>query len=310
MLIFIYLFLGIVLLYYGAEWLIKGACSIALNLRISQLIIGLTVVAFGTSAPELVVSLKASVSAYGDIAIGNVIGSNIANICLILGIASIISPIKIQKQILNFDLLFCIIISIVLWIFIFFDAFLGRLEGIFLVGIFLIYIFLLWKKSLKEENLIQIPEELSNIRSSNLVSFFLVFLGIISLVGGGYFFVEGAVKLARLMKISEAVIGLTIVAVGTSLPELAASVVAAIKKKDDISVGNIVGSNIFNICLILGLSSIISPIKVKDIGGSDFFFMLFSVIILYPIMLTGNIISRREGGFLLLVYVVYIIFLF
>lgn len=302
----IYLVIGFILLYYGADWLIKGACSIAFALRISQLIVGLTVVSYGTSAPELIVSLKAAIGGYGDISLGNIIGSNIANICLVLGLSAMINPLKIQKQILNFDILYCIAVSVILYFFLYFDQLIGRFEGLFFVLLLIFYLYLLWRKSLKERGIVQIPDELNKLSFSPIKSVFLLLVGMSALVGGGHFFVEGAVKTARLFGLSDALIGLTVVAVGTSLPELAASLVASIKKKDDISVGNIIGSNIFNICLIVGLTSFITPIHSKDISGQDFVFMLGSVIILYPIMWTGRKITRAEGFFLFTIYVVYI----
>ncbi len=305
--IIIYLAIGFVLLYFGAEWLVKGACNIAFILRISQLIVGLTVVSFGTSAPELIVSLKAGISGHGDISIGNVVGSNIVNICFILGLAAMINPLRIDDQILKFDLIVCIAASIVFWIFIL-DGVVSRAEGFVLFAMLLAYVTLLLRISLKDKEKLEPSGAGAETKVGHSVpkSMLLLVAGLAALVGGAHLFVEGAVKLAKLLKVSEAVIGLTVVAVGTSLPELAASVVAAVKKKDDISVGNIIGSNIFNICCIIGLVSMIAPIEAKGVNSMDFAFMLGSALVLFPIMFTGKIITRLEGLFLVIIYVVYV----
>ncbi len=305
--IIIYLVVGLALLYFGAEWLVKGACNIAFILRISQLIVGLTVVAFGTSAPELIVSLKAGIGGHGDISIGNVVGSNIANICFILGLAAMINPLKIDMQILKFDLIVCIAASIAFWVFIL-DGAVSRAEGVVLFAMLLAYVKLLIRISLKDKAKLGSSGAGAETKVGHSVpkSMFLLVAGLAALVGGAHLFVEGAVKLAKLLNVGEAVIGLTVVAVGTSLPELAASVVAAVKKKDDISVGNIIGSNIFNICCIIGIVAMIGPIEAREVSFMDFAFMLGSALVLFPIMLTGRIITRLEGLFLVVIYVVYV----
>lgn len=309
---------GIVLLYYGAEFLIKGGVSIALKFKVSSLVIGLTLVAFGTSAPEFVVSLQAALTNHGDISIGNVIGSNICNIALILGLCSIISPLKVNPSVLKFDGILMIVASCLLAFFYWLNSGVNRLEGALLfVGLLGFIAWSFYTSRKEEKTALDNSKEDANAalpNDSKIYSYFVSILfvvgGLAALVIGANLFVNSAVYVAKICNISDAVIGLTIVAVGTSLPELATSLVAAIKHEEDIAIGNVIGSNIFNILGILGVAPLISPIKTTNISWVDMGVMIGIAIILYPMMKTQHKISRVEGGILLVCYVGYIFWLF
>ena len=307
---------GIVFLYYGAEFLIKGGVSIALKFKVSSLVIGLTLVAFGTSAPEFVVSLQAALTNHGDISIGNVVGSNICNIALILGLCAVISPLKVNPSILKFDGILIIVVSCLLALFYWLTSGVNRIEGAILFLGLLGYI--AWsfyssrkaeKVALEGQNKEVLAEENKQIYSF-VVSTIFVVVGLGALVIGANLFVNSAVYIAKICNISDAVIGLTIVAVGTSLPELATSLVAAIKHEEDIAIGNVIGSNIFNILGILGIAPLVSPIKTTNISWVDMSVMIALAVILYPMMKTRHTISRVEGGILLVIYIGYVFWLF
>ena len=300
---------GLVLLYYGAEFLVKGGVRIAARLKISPLVVGLTLVAFATSAPELVVSVDSALKGFGNISIGNVVGSNICNIAMILGVCAMITPLNVNKQLFRIDVPLMILSAVVLAVFCVFTGGLNRWQGIlFFAGI----IFYTWfsiycaRKSEKQN-----PEyEKTADNSGNLlVAVLLVAVGLGALVGGAKLFVNSAVYLAKLCRISDAVIGLTVVAVGTSLPELATSVVAAIKGEKDIAIGNVVGSNIFNILAICGITPLIVPVHAPGISKVDLAVMIFVSVLLYPMMKSQMSISRKEGVCLFLIYVGYTVYL-
>lgn len=306
---------GIALLYYGAEFLIKGGVSIALKLKISALVIGLTLVAFGTSFPELVVSIDASLKGSGDISIGNVTGSNICNIALILGLSALIAPLPVHKQLLKLDVWLMLGSSILLAIFHYFTKGVNRWQGgIFFAGVMTYTLWSIYAGRKAEANKSDAEKAAENDAVGKIIPLYLsvifVIGGLAALICGAKCFVNAAVFIAKAAGISEAVIGLTIVAVGTSLPELATSVVAAIKGEQDIAIGNVVGSNIFNILCILGIAPLIAPIKSAGISMVDMLTMIAVSLALIPIMLTGMKISRKEGGFLLLVYIGYTLYLF
>ena len=278
---------GIALLYYGAEWLIKGGVSIALKMKVSTLVIGLTLVAFGTSMPEFVVSTDAAIkgahgiAGAGDISIGNVVGSNICNIALILGLCAVIRPLPVNKQFLKTDVWWMLGSAIILTVFHFFNQGLGRWAGaFFLLGI-IAFTYLSYRSGRKLE-----------LEKSE------------ALIGGGKLFVTAAVSIAQLMGISEAVIGLTIVAVGTSMPELATSVVATIKGENDIAIANVVGSNIFNILGILGVAPLIAPIKSAGISMVDMYMMLGVSVLLIAFMKPLKL-NRWMGASFLIIYAAY-----
>lgn len=304
MIIALLILLGFVLLYYGAEFLVKGASSLAASLGVPPLVIGLTVVAFGTSMPELLVSLSAGLSGKGDIAIGNAVGSNIFNIALILGLAAVFNPLKVKMQLIKFDVPVMIVASVgLLWILR--DKVIDRAEGILLFALFLGYIgYTLYMALRTKQSSEEYEEEFSADKSVKgfIIQGIMIVGGLGLLVGGSKALVMGAVDLAKLFGVSEAIIGLTIVAAGTSLPELATSVIAACKKEADISIGNIVGSNIFNILCILGASSMITPLQAQGITALDIYVMAGLSVITLPLMWTGFTITRKEGTLLLALY--------
>jgi cation:H+ antiporter len=303
---------GIALVIYGANWLIDGAASIAHRLGISDLVIGLTIVAFGTSAPELVVSVLSAIQGVSDIAIGNILGSNIANILLILGITAIIFPLKIQMSSKWKEIPFSFLAVVVIAVLsndIFLESsantgnFLSRADGIILLlflMIFLVYTFEMSRNKSDDEPFVK--------EISVLKSLFLIALGITGLFFGGKYLVEGAVGTAKAFGMSERVIGLTIVAVGTSVPELVTSVLAALKRNADIAVGNVLGSNILNIFLVLGVTSVINPLEFIKESNFDILVVAIATLLLFvaTLIFGANVIRRREGILFVLLYISYI----
>lgn len=303
--------LGLVLLYFGAEWLVKGSASLALRLGLSSLVVGLTVVAYGTSMPELVVSLKAAMAGQSQMAIGNVVGSNIFNVAMILGVAALIFPIRIQFQLIRFDVPLMIGVSI-LAIFFLRNGYLGRVEaGILAAGIVIYTVgsLIYAKRKAPAAVRAEFDEAVPAVQGSLLADIGFIIGGMVVLIFGSRFLVDGCIGLARGFGISEAVIGLTIVAAGTSTPELAATVVAATKREADIAVGNIVGSNLYNLLCILGITGLVHPLEVGGVTWIDFGVMLGVSVLLLPFMLTGFVLKRWEGGVLLAIYVGYIAWL-
>lgn len=303
MLTALYLITGILLLYAGAETLVRGGASLALRMGISPLVVGLTVISFGTSAPELVVSFKAAMDHDSAIALGNVIGSNIANIALVLGLAAVIRPISVQRQVVRREipimLLASLILCAMLW-----NGRLNRVEGALLFGALIAYTVFSVRLSRKEER--SASDELPAQTTSTPRSIALVVLGLALLVPGSHIFVLGAVTLAEYFGVSAFVIGLTVVAIGTSLPEIATSVVAAFKGEGDMAVGNAVGSNIFNIFCILGLSALVFEIEGNGVSWLDLGAMVAVALVSLPIMHSGFRITRMEGAGLLLAYAAYL----
>lgn len=302
--------IGLVLLYYGAEWLVGGGASLAVKAGVTPLVVGLTVVAFGTSCPELVVSVDAALGHHGEISIGNVVGSNIFNIAFILGLSAMIRPLKVQMQLIRFDTPIMIAAS-VLFIIFFLDKTISRMEALILFAGVLAYtvsVVRMARKEVKKNRDDGIAGDV-HVEYCLEVCVFFIIAGLTALVVGARVFVEGSVMIAQNFKISEAVIGLTIVAAGTSLPELATSVVAAAKKQSDISIGNIVGSNIFNILFIIGIAGIISPIYAPGISSVDLGMMLATAVLLFPLMRTGFVINRIEGFALVSIYLGYLWYL-
>jgi cation:H+ antiporter len=292
---------GLTLLYYGAEWLVKGGSAIAVRCKVPPLIIGLTLVAFGTSAPELFVSLDAALAGKGDIAVGNVVGSNICNILLILGLSALISPLGVNKVLFRRDVPLMILSSLFITVLCFIQGGIGRVAGMILFAGIVIYTVVGIIEGRHEVSQDAPPE----VSISKVMSVVAVVAGLGALVLGARLLIKAAIFMATSLGVPDSVIALTVVAIGTSLPELATSVVAAIKGEADIAIGNVVGSNIFNILCILGLSSIVSPIQCVGIDAVDFIVMTLTAVVLWPIMKTGLRISRMEGAFLLLSYVVY-----
>lgn len=307
-----YLAVGFVLLYAGGEGLVRGAGSVAVRLGMSPLFIGMTVVAFATSAPEMAVSLQAAFEGVDDLAIGNVVGSNIANIGLILGIAALIRPAEIHMRLLRLDLPWLIFVSALLLAFLF-DGRISRPAGaVFLCGLVL---FLYWniqvaRREQEEERVRQEFERSApHGRAKAALDWLLIGGGLVSLVLGGAAFVRGGVSLAESLGVSSALIALTVVAIGTSLPELATSVVASIRGDADISVGNIVGSNFFNILAILGLTAVLFPLDRGGITMVDLTVMLIFAMVLVPLVMVRQRIGRPEGLVLLAGYGAYITWL-
>lgn len=307
--ILLYILGGLTGLFLGGEGLIRGSSSLAIRVGISPLVVGLTVVAFGTSSPELLVSLKAAIMGSSSIALGNVIGSNIANIALILGLSAVITPIEVHANVIKREIPIMIVVSLLL-IFFLLDGTLGFIEGLIFIILLIAYTVVNILLSLKENK--EIEKEFEEGLKSRLnipLAILFIIVGLVFLFFGADLFLKGAVSLAKMFNVSDAIIGLTIVAVGTSLPELFTSIVATIKKESDIAVGNVVGSNIFNILSILGISAIIVPISSSQISIFDLGAMLAAALILLPLSYTGFRISRLEGLLLLIGYFAYIFLL-
>jgi len=308
--IILYLMGGVILLFIGAEGLIRGSSNLAIKIGITPLVVGLTVVAFGTSAPELVVSLKAALMGNSSISLGNVVGSNIANIALILGIAALIKPLDVHADVIRREIPIMIGITVLLLLLLI-DGELGFVDGVILVIGLIIYLTFSVLIARKEKNH-EVAAEFKDGLKRNLgitISVILVIVGFGLLILGANLFVQSAVAIAKIFGFSDVVIGLTIVALGTSLPELITSIVASYKKESDIGIGNVVGSNVFNILGILGITALIIPISTVGISYIDLGVMLVAAIILLPLSRTGFTITRLEGAVLFLGYAGYIYYL-
>lgn len=301
---------GLVLLYYGAEGLVRGSAALALHFGVRPLVVGLTVVAFGTSSPELVVSLQAAMSHSGAIAVGNVVGSNICNIALILGLSALIRPMQVQSQLLRQDVPLMIFTSLLL-VLLLANSYLGRLEGAVLFTGILIYIALNIWKSRRDHTRSRPDKDMAASASLRFYGQHGLFVvgGLALLIVGADLLVDGAVALAEMAGLSKAVIGLTIIAIGTSLPELATSLIAAIRQEGDIAIGNVIGSNVFNILAILGLSSLVAPLQSGGVGMTDLVVMTAFSVLIMPLMRTGFRLCRLEGALLLLLYAGYVYYL-
>jgi len=305
----ILLLFGFILLVKCADFLVEGASSLALSFKISQMVVGLTIVAFGTSAPELIVNVFASIKGSSDITIGNVVGSNIVNILVILGISAIIKPLHTHKNTVWREIPFSLIAVIAMLIMMNDNLFnagndmVSRGDGALLLLFFII--FLSYVYAISKNDSIQ-PMEIKYLPTSKSIIFIII--GIIGLFIGGKLIVDSAIEIARIFNISEAIIGFTIVAIGTSLPELATSVVAAKKGNSDIAIGNVVGSNIFNIFFVLGISALINPIAFNSHLNIDIIVLLIVTLVLFFTMFTGKkrILERWEGIILVICYVLYL----
>jgi cation:H+ antiporter len=312
----LYCLVGFVLLYFGAEWLVKGSSSLARSLGVTPIVIGLTVVAFGTSAPELVVSLISSIKGKSMIAVGNVIGSNICNIALVLGLSAVLNPIKSDPTVVRRDIPIMLAISLYLLI-LTYNSTLGRIEGATLFIGIILYTFMNYYLAKKETaGVAEIESELEEIGfvESRAKQLLLIGAGIAGVVGGAQVVVNNAVIIMTILGVSEKFIGLTIVAFGTSLPELATSVVAAMRGEMDISIGNLVGSNVFNIMSVLGAASLVRPIPIP--GGFiesglwiDYLVMMFTSALPWFMMRKNFTVKRVDGIILLLCYGGYLTYL-
>lgn len=315
--IYILFFIGFLLLIKGADVLVDGASSLAKRFSIPPLVIGLTIVAFGTSAPEFIVNILASINGNTDIAIGNILGSNIANILLILGISAVIYPLQVKKGTVWKEIPFAFLAVIVLALMandIFIDngsfSALTRIDGLILISFFIIFLYYIFSIS-KAKSTDVVDTTPHHYAYSLSRSFLMIGGGLVGLVVGGKLIVNGAVVFATDLGVSQALIGLTIVAVGTSLPELATSVVAAYKKDVDIAVGNVVGSNIFNVFWILGTSAIIRPLPFSPMLVGDVFVTVIATLLLFIFLFVGkrHILERWQGGCFIILYVGYIVYL-
>lgn len=296
--------ISLVVLYFGAEWLVGGASSLAARLNISPLIIGLTIVSMGTSAPELVVSIKAAMAGQSALSIGNVLGSNLFNIALILGVSALIVPLTVKRQLLKVDVP-VMVGATLLFLIMFIDGKLSFTESLILIILFVGYMVYLFIVSLKNKDSNEENTAMIRIYKHWMLDVVLIALGLVGLIYGSDLLVKNAIIIAQKLGMSEAMIGLTIVAAGTSIPELATSLVAAVRKQSDIAIGNAVGSNTFNLLLILGTAGVIYPIETPDINIVDSLFMLGISALLWVFMKIGTKINRVQGMIFLLAYVGY-----
>ncbi len=315
---YVWLLSGLVLLVWGGEWLVRGASRLASSFGITPLIIGVTIVAFGTSMPEMVVSTKAAWAGQPDIALGNVLGSNIFNVLLILGLCALVAPLVVAQQLVRVDVPIMIGVSLLAWL-LAADNHLGRLDGALLLAGIVAYTIMAIRKSRRESALVaqEYAQEFgvpANDRpaKSRLVNIGFILGGLVLLVLGAGWLVESSVTIARQLGVSELVIGLTIVAAGTSLPEVATSVIATMRGERDIAIGNVIGSNIFNILGILGVTCLLAPEGIAvapAVNRFDFPVMIAVAVACLPVFFTGHRIARWEGAVFLGYYIAYTAYL-
>lgn len=308
------LVVGFLILVKGADVFVDGSCSIAKKLRIPDIIVGLTIVAMGTSMPELAVSVSAAIDGSSDIAVGNVVGSNILNILIVLGISAVIKPVMVDKSVFKRDFPMLLLTAVLLPLLTLTgNYYIGRIAGALLIGFFIFYILLAIKDALRYRKATEAQAE-ENENTYTVMPWWKSILftvgGAVVIIIGGKLSVYGATEIAHQLKISEAIIGLTIVALGTSLPELVTSAVAAKKGNSDMALGNVVGSNIFNVLFILGTTSIILPFNVTFDGLIDQFILLDVSVMLWLVSLAGKKLSRLNGIVFLLLYAAYAAYLF
>jgi cation:H+ antiporter len=307
----VFLILGLVLLLISGNYIVKGGVTLASHLNVSTLVVGVIIISFGTSAPELVVSVQAALSAHPDISIGNIIGSNVSNIALILGVASLILPISVKSVTVKFDWPIMMLSCILFYVFAL-NLILERWEGLVFVLLMAGYIFYTFYKG-RRDNLSIPKEELQKPGFSLLVSIIVIVAASAGLVLGAQWLIKGATSIARDLGVSERIISISLIAFGTSVPELATSAVAAFKKEMDISIGNIIGSNIFNVFSVLGIASIINDLPVNPmIIKFDVFIMIgiSLLLFLFILPLKGGKLTRGKGGLLFITYIAYIYLLF
>lgn len=304
---------GLALLIVGAEALVRGASRLAAMLGMPPLIIGLTVVAFGTSAPELAVSIEAALSGQGSIAVGNVVGSNILNVLFTLGLSALIVPLTVARQLIRFDVPFMVALSVVVWV-LALDHHIGRWDGVLLVAALFAYLGLLVWLGRREGS--PLDTELAEVEQTGLRQWIgnavAVAVGLALLVLGSRLFVTSAVSFAERLGVSESIVGLTIAAAGTSMPEVVTAVVAAVRGQRDIAVGNIVGSNVLNLLAVLGMASLVAPDGIavpSSVVNFDIPVMTVAAFSCLPIFFTGGVISRSEGALFLAYYVAYTLYL-
>lgn len=299
------LLVGFVFLIKGADLFVEGASDLATKLKIPSLIIGLTIVAFGTSAPEAAVSISSALSGSNAIAVSNVVGSNIFNLLAVIGITAILYKIDITKESLKQDFPILLGSSILLLIFIYTSSEISRIEGFILFLLLIAYIFMLIIKSRREST--NMPIGTTHLTMPKIILYILI--GLVGIILGGNFVVDSAKEIALSLGMSETLVGLTIVSIGTSLPELITSVTAAYNKKTDIAIGNAIGSNIFNILLILGLTDMISPIATTNIMLIDTLIMIITIIITYILAYDKSDFNRKDGIILVTIFIIYTIYI-
>ncbi|MDT7827645.1 calcium/sodium antiporter [Pricia sp. S334] len=304
---FLYIGLGLVLLITGGNWLLKSAVALSMRLSIPKIVIGMTVVSLATSAPELIVSIKSALQGFPDLALGNVVGSNIANLGLVLGVTTLLGSIEVNRSFYTTDWPVMMLASLLFFIFIFFDGTLVQYEGIIMVValfLFLIYLLRFQKPAVVDE--MPGDDQFLPLWKTML----LLGVGGTALWGGSELLIDGAVGMATVFGVSERVIGVTVVSIGTSIPELAASIIAVLKKEKAISLGNLIGSNIFNLLAVLGITSIITPIRVIDqrLLTSDIFWMLGISFLILPLVFfpKGLRLNWRDGLVLVSSYAVFV----
>ena len=312
---FLWIVAGLVMILVGSDWLVDGASGIARKYGISEFIIGMTIVGIGTSMPELVASVISAIGGHGDMAVGNVTGSNICNVLLILGVTALISPIRYTKSNVRKDIPFAIGVSLFLLL-VLYNGFgltgemgmpgISRIDALFLLLVFAVFMIDSFKSAKQGDD----DEEGAKPMSMGKAIVFIV-LGLAGLIFGGQFFVDHTVSIAERFHVSEAFISITLMALGTSLPELATCVVAAIKGKNQLALGNVIGSNIFNISLIIGASAVISPLEIASISTVDMLMVIVAIALLWMAAFTfkKNKLDRVEGVIFLLVYIAYIAYL-
>ena len=309
---YLLVFFGLVLLVVGGEFLVRSSVALSFKLHLSKMVIGLTVVSFATSAPELLVSLQAALNGFSDISLGNVIGSNIANIGLVLGITAIISPLAIDKDFYKLNWPVMMVLSIALYFILKSGLQISRSEGVALLLVLFIYLYILIIRAKKQRGTQPVDDSIDEglSKASNFKIGIWLLIGGVALYCGSELLVSGAVSLAEGFGVSERVIAVTMIAVGTSIPELAASVIAALKKEKAISLGNLIGSNIFNISSVLGLTAIIQPLAVKSpkVLTNDIFWMIGFAAVLVPLAFLPKKfeLGRKRGLFLFLAYIIFI----
>ena len=304
---FFLILIGFILLILGGNWLLKSAVSISLGLKIPKIIIGMTVVSFATSAPELIVSINSAVNGFPDLALGNVIGSNIANLALVLGITLLIAEMDVQKSFFTTNWPVMMVASILLFLFLRNDYLISDFEGLIFV-LFLIFFLVYLFRFQNDEIIDDLPEDVDLLPAYKTFTLFM--LGSVGLWGGSEMLITGATDLAITLGVGERLIGVTVVSVGTSIPELAASIIAVLKKEKAISLGNLVGSNIFNILAVVGITSLITPIPANDhvIYTNDIYWMLLvSMVLPILVLLPKKMeLKRKSGMILLLLYMVFL----
>ena len=307
--------LSFIMLFLGGEFLVKSSVAIALKMRIYTLVVGMTVVSFATSAPELFVSIKSALDGVTDITFGSVIGSNIANITLVLGLTAIVFQIKITKQtyLLNYPVM--LFTSVLFGVVLFFTNQISQLTGFVFISLLLLFIFILIKRSRKENIQLSVEEKeeyKSSVKTPVYLSVIYMIAGVLLLAFGSEFLVNGVSRIAESFDISERVISVSLVALGTSIPELATSLVAAFRKESNLAIGNLIGSNIFNVLAVLGITSIITPIQLSDSPIMiDYLWMMSSIILLgvFIYILSKKILTRIEGTCMFLFYIIFMIFI-